>query len=72
MKPQDVGASYDQLAGHWDGDGFNRANGIAQHERALQFAPTDGRALDIGCGSSGRLIDLLVDHGFAEIGRAHV
>ena len=64
MKPQDVGASYDQLADHWDGDGFNRANGIAQHERALQFAPASGQALDIGCGSSGRLINLLIEHDF--------
>lgn len=38
---------------------------MAQHERAVAFVPEKGRALDIGCGSSGRIIDLLLCHGFA-------
>jgi SAM-dependent methyltransferase len=65
MKPNEVAASYDQLAPYWDGPDFNRANGIAQHERATQFAPRAGFALDVGCGSSGRIITLLEAHGFA-------
>jgi SAM-dependent methyltransferase len=68
MKPSEVAASYDRLAPHWNGEEFNRENGIAQHERAFQFAPKAGYALDAGCGSSGRLITLLEGHGFTAEG----
>lgn len=64
MSPDEVARSYDQIAHRWDGDGFPRDNGMPQHERAVAFTPLRGRALDIGCGSSGRLIDLLLGHGF--------
>jgi SAM-dependent methyltransferase len=68
MNPQEVATSYDQLAAHWDSEVFPRTNGIAQHERAIAFADQRGPALDIGCGSSGRLIDLLLKHGFSPEG----
>lgn len=60
MNPQDVARSYDQLAAYWAGPSFDRSNGIAQHLRALQFISDKGRALDVGCGASGRIIDLLI------------
>lgn len=63
MNPEDIAASYDRIAPYWDGPGFNRNNGIAQHERALQFRAGPGVALDVGCGSSGRIIDLLRNSG---------
>jgi SAM-dependent methyltransferase len=65
MKPGDVARSYDRLADHWSSDAFPRSNGIAQHERAIAFVKEKRCALDIGCGSSGRIIDLLLSHGFA-------
>jgi len=68
MGPLDVAKSYDQIADHWAGDRFPRDNGIAQHERAITFTDLRGPALDIGCGSSGRLIDLLQEHGFCPEG----
>lgn len=64
MNPSKVAASYDSLAERWNSAGFNRANGIAQHRRALQFVERRGKALDVGCGSSGRFIDLLIGEGF--------
>ncbi len=64
MHPTIVAKSYDQIAGHWAGAKFNRANGIPQHKRALQFTTRRSRALDVGCGSSGRFIDLLTAEGF--------
>lgn len=64
MTPQQTAAVYDKIGHHWASDSFNACNGIAQHERALQFAPTTGHAIDIGCGSSGRIIDLLLAHGY--------
>lgn len=64
MTPEQTASSYNQIAQHWDCPAFDRRNGIPQHQRALQFAPRRGRALDIGCGSSGRIIDLLLTHDF--------
>ena len=64
MDPRQTALNYDQLAAHWAGDAFNHQNGIAQHERALQFAAKSGRAIDVGCGSSGRIIRLLLSRGF--------
>jgi 2-polyprenyl-3-methyl-5-hydroxy-6-metoxy-1,4-benzoquinol methylase len=64
MTPQETAQSYDKIAAHWNGDSFNRLNGIEQHQRALQFVQNKGRAIDIGCGSSGRIIELLLAEGF--------
>ena len=64
MQPVEVAESYDKIAQRWASEEFNRANGISQHKRALQFATRAGNALDVGCGSSGRFIDLLTAEGF--------
>lgn len=64
MTPEQTAATYNQIAQHWDCPEFNGSYGINQHERALQFVSEFGSALDIGCGSSGRIIDLLQNHGF--------
>jgi len=64
MNPTEQAKNYDLIAEHWAGSEFNRKNGVEQHKRALQFAGKAGDAIDIGCGSSGRIIDLLVNHGF--------
>ena len=63
MTPERIAQSYDKIATHWAGPTFNRLNGIKQHERAISFA-TPGPALDVGCGSSGRFIDLLLKNSF--------
>ena len=64
MEPQQTAVSYDKLARHWADNAFLARNGIAQHERALQFSRGAGLAIDIGCGSNGRIIDLLLSRGF--------
>ncbi|SFW40740.1 trans-aconitate 2-methyltransferase [Nitrosovibrio sp. Nv17] len=63
MTPVDIAGGYDQLADFWNSGDFPRDNGIAQHARALAFLGHGQHALDIGCGSSGRVIDLLQRHG---------
>jgi len=65
MHPRLTAACYDQLAPHWAKEGFIHENGIAQHERAIRLLGRAGRAIDVGCGSSGRIIGLLLGHGFA-------
>ena len=64
MTPDEIAKSYDQIADQWNSDSFPRTNGIEQHERAIAFIQERRCALDIGCGSSGRIIDLLIGRGF--------
>ena len=64
MNPRDIGKSYDELADRWNSPAFDRNNGIQQHQRALSFCEQKQWALDVGCGCSGRIIDLLICHGF--------
>src|SRR5262245_11757696 len=64
MNPADIAKGYDQLAALWNGEAFPRTNGIPQHERSLAFVQEKRRALDVGCGSSGRIIELLLGWGF--------
>ncbi len=64
MEPRQTAASYDKLAHHLADGAFLAKNGIAQHERAIQFSRGSGFAIDIGCGSNGRIIDLLLARGF--------
>ncbi len=64
MKPKEIGKAYNQITHLWERDEFNRGNGIKQHERAIAFVKNSGHALDVGCGSTGRIIDLLLDKGF--------
>lgn len=64
MNPQETAKNYDKLAFHWSGDQFNRENGIEQHRKALQFLSSKRHAIDIGCGSSGRIVELMLEAGF--------
>jgi SAM-dependent methyltransferase len=60
MTPEQIAASYDQIAHQWlDVSTY----GFAQIERAVGFAKRKGVALDVGCGA-GRCLDLLARHGF--------
>ncbi len=64
MNPADQANNYNKIAGYWCGSSFNSENGIAQHKRALQFAKQTGIAIDIGCGSNSRILNLMLEHGF--------
>lgn len=60
MTPDQVAASYDQMADRWiDLSTY----GFAQIERAVAFVKCKAVALDVGCGA-GRLMGLLDGHGF--------
>ncbi len=63
MSPEDIGKAYDSITHLWQSKDFNLENGIAQHKRALAFLKNKGEALDIGCGCTGRFIDLLQKAG---------
>ena len=59
MDPIEVAESYDRIADRWNGPQLNRKRGMRQHERALSFTTRTGAALDVGCGSSGRIVAYL-------------
>ena len=63
MDPKIIGHSYDQLAAQWQNHPIHDY-GLAQLQRAIAFTQNRGAALDIGCGSQGRLIDHLLRSGF--------
>lgn len=68
MNPRQTGKAYDQITHLWEHEGFNRNNGIEQHKRAIAFSENKGNALDVGCGCTGRFIDLLQSEGFSPEG----
>lgn len=68
MKPAEIGQAYNQITELWMREEFNRDNGIAAHKRAIAFVDTPTAALDVGCGCTGRFIDLLVSAGFSPEG----
>jgi SAM-dependent methyltransferase len=63
MDPEAIGRSYDRLAREWQ-ELPNKSYGVTQFERAIRFTKNRGAAFDIGCGSEGRMIDLLLKHRF--------
>ena len=52
----------------WQSEDFNRENGISAHNKALHFVKHKRKALDIGCGCTGRFLDLLIAEGFTAEG----
>lgn len=64
MHPDDIAVRYDCIAQWWQTQHRNSLYGIAQLERAIRFTSRKQLALDIGCGSSGRFIKILNEHGF--------
>lgn len=68
MNPDEIGKAYDQITKLWESKDFNRGNGIEQHKRAITFVENRGKALDVGCGCTGRFIDLLLEEKFTPEG----
>lgn len=67
MNPGQIAESYDLLAEKWNSNTFPRNYGIDEHKQAVRFLNKKNApvyALDLGCGSSGRIIDLLLSYGF--------
>lgn len=64
MHPEDTAVRYDRIAQWWQTQHQDSLYGIPQLERAIQFTHKKQLALDVGCGSSGRFIKTLSEHGF--------
>lgn len=63
MRPDEIGKAYDQITERWAEGTFNYQNGIEAHKKALQFVKDGKQALDVGCGRTGRFIDLFFQAG---------
>lgn len=78
MTPAEIAQTYDRLASFWAGGEVDPANGLEAHRRALRFLPAVApvasssalarSALEVGCGSSGRLTGLLLAEGLQVTG----
>jgi len=67
MEPQETGEHYDRIARRWQQE-TPESYGMAQLERAIAFVKNKGRALDVGCGSTGRFIRKMEESGFVAEG----
>lgn len=63
-----TGELYDKIANWWQAHLVGSDYGMKQLELALQFVQHKNSALDIGCGSGGRMIDKLIQDGFEVTG----
>jgi SAM-dependent methyltransferase len=68
MKPEETGSRYNRIALWWQQEHLDSTYGIAALERAIRFVENRSTALDIGCGSSGRFIEVLIKSGFSPTG----
>lgn len=68
MNPKELGKKYDKIAKWWHESHNDSQYGMKQLDMALKFV-SDGRsALDVGCGTGGRIIRKLENQGFAVTG----
>lgn len=68
MDPAQTGKNYDLLAARWRERHADSEYGVSQLKRAVSFVKHRGTAIDIGCGSSGRMIHILRQEGFSTDG----
>ncbi|MDZ4817245.1 MAG: class I SAM-dependent methyltransferase [Verrucomicrobiota bacterium] len=68
MDPQKTGEAYDKIAEWWQEQHVNSSYGLPALKRALEFSTTRGKALDVGCGSSGRFLRKFDDFGYVPVG----
>ena len=64
MEPKETALHYDQLADWWQSQHQTSSYGLAALARAIKFTTRQGYTLDVGCGSSGRFINVLLQQGF--------
>ncbi|MCP9772584.1 class I SAM-dependent methyltransferase [Synechococcus sp. Tobar12-5m-g] len=64
MKPTEIGAAYNMIASWWHAELQSSSRGLAYVERAIGLCTERQRALDVGCGTGGRIVAALVNGGF--------
>ena len=64
MKPTALGKKYDKIAVWWQEQHKDGDYGVTQIEKALNFRSGGGNALDVGCGSGGRIVRALQERNY--------
>jgi len=65
MDTQKLGEHYTQIADWWEEGIKDSKYGVEYVERAIRRVKNKGSALDVGCGSGGRIIDTILLDGFS-------
>jgi len=65
MDAQTLGQHYTQISDWWEGNHKDSKYGVEYVERAIQRVKDKNKALDIGCGSGGKIIDTILSEGFS-------
>jgi len=63
-----IGAKYNKIAEWWHQHHLNSTYGVRQIEMAISYCSNQISALDVGCGSGGRIVRSLEDKGFIVTG----
>lgn len=63
-----IGEKYDKIAEWWHQYHLQSDYGVKQIERAISYCNNGSTALDVGCGSGGRIIRKLENNGFRVTG----
>lgn len=68
VKPAETGHLYDRIAFWWDAQEGKSKAGVDFVRAAIRLSARKGGALDVGCGSGGRIIAALANAGFRVTG----
>ena len=68
MKPPETGRLYDAIASWWDDQQNVSTTGLKFIRRAIHLSANRRKALDVGCGSGGRVITALIGAGYQVVG----
>jgi predicted TPR repeat methyltransferase len=63
MEPESTGRAYDTIAPQWEKVLLTSCYGLSYLEKAIANCARRGKALDIGCGTGGRMINALLAAG---------
>ena len=65
MDVKTLGEHYTQIAYWWEGNRKDSKYGVEYVERAIRRLKNKKRALDVGCGSGGKIIDTILESEFS-------
>jgi len=65
MDTQTLGTHYTQIAKWWEEKHIDSTYGVEYVERAIRRVNNKKNALDVGCGSGGKIIDTILSAGFS-------
>lgn len=68
MNPEALGKKYDKIAAWWHQRHNEGDYGLSKIEYALKFRPDGGDALDVGCGTGGRVVRALLQKNYRVTG----